>query len=211
MLNFFISKIHIFYDVIIILICANTVRFSLIVTDQRWAKSFHNLIIYNLLPIITFVITKIISNNIALSLGMVGALSIVRFRNPVKNSLELVFYFYLITLGIAGSVSIQWGILLSVVCFFVIIISWKLLKINLLSRTLNLSFDEGLNKFFLEIELNKPDENLEKNKFLANFNYNYKESSFIYHFISNSSNDLEEIKDNLKNTPGLKCINFISA
>ena len=210
MLNFLISKIYIFYDVIIILICANIVRFALIITEQRWAKSFHNLIIYNLLPIITFVITKIISNNIALSLGMVGALSIVRFRNPVKNSLELVFYFYLITLGIAGSVSKQWGILLSVVCFLVIIISWKLLKINLLSRTLNLSFDEGLKKFFLEIELNRPEENLEKNKFLANFNYNYDKSSFVYHFVSSRSSDLEEIKNNLKNTPSLKCINFIS-
>ena len=49
----------------------------------------------SLLPAITFVITKVIAGNIALSLGMIGALSIVRFRNPVKSSLELTIYFLL--------------------------------------------------------------------------------------------------------------------
>ena len=60
------------------------------------------------LPLITFVITKVISNNIALSLGMVGALSIL-VRNPVKNSLELVILFALITIGISNSVNLKWG------------------------------------------------------------------------------------------------------
>ena len=36
---------------------------------------------------------------------MVGALSIVRFRTPVKNPAELVIYFVLITLGIVVNVS----------------------------------------------------------------------------------------------------------
>ena len=47
---------------------------------------------------------KTISGNIALSLGMIGALSIVRFRHPVKSALELIIYFDLITIGIATSV-----------------------------------------------------------------------------------------------------------
>ena len=53
---------------------------------STWSNNFQYTLICLLLPIITFVVTKVISNNIALSLGMVGALSIVRFRNPVKNS-----------------------------------------------------------------------------------------------------------------------------
>ena len=52
-----------------------------------------------------------ISGNIALSLGMVGALSIVRFRNPVRSPLELSVYFGAITMGIAASVSLKWLIL----------------------------------------------------------------------------------------------------
>ena len=35
---------------------------------------------------------------------MIGALSIVRFRHPVKSALELIMYFDLITIGIATSV-----------------------------------------------------------------------------------------------------------
>ena len=57
------------------------------------------------LPIIAFIITRVISGNIALSLGLVGALSIVRFRNPVRSPLELSVYFGAITMGIAGAVS----------------------------------------------------------------------------------------------------------
>ena len=41
-------------------------------------------ITFLLLPATTYVITKVIANNLALSLGMIGALSIVRFRNPEK-------------------------------------------------------------------------------------------------------------------------------
>ena len=37
-----------------------------------------------ILPAVALVITTVISKNIVLSLGMIGALSIVRFRNPVK-------------------------------------------------------------------------------------------------------------------------------
>ena len=44
---------------------------------------------------------------------MVGALSIVRFRNPVRSPLELAIYFLMITLGIAISVDITWGYLLT--------------------------------------------------------------------------------------------------
>ena len=69
------------------------IRQLLIYVDQIWAKTFHHSLTLILLPVVTFIITKAISGNIALSLGMIGALSIVRFRNPVKNPFELVIFF----------------------------------------------------------------------------------------------------------------------
>ena len=83
-----------------------------ILMSQNFAKNIHQLIVFALLPTVGFVITSVISDNIALSLGMVGALSIVRFRTPVKNPSELVVYFYLITLGIVVNVNPSTGILL---------------------------------------------------------------------------------------------------
>ena len=55
---------------------------SLILIGQNWVRNLHLLITYLLLPLVAYVITNVISNNLALSLGMIGALSIVRFRNP---------------------------------------------------------------------------------------------------------------------------------
>ena len=95
-------------------------RFSLILTGQVWAKSHAQTVAFLILPIITYVITKTIAGNIALSLGMIGALSIVRFRHPVKSALELIMYFALITIGIATSVRTKWAIQL-VICIVIVI------------------------------------------------------------------------------------------
>jgi uncharacterized membrane protein YhiD involved in acid resistance len=54
--------------------------------------------------VLTFII-MIIKGNLVLSLGMVGALSIVRFRTPVKDPMDLVFIFWAIAVGIANGVS----------------------------------------------------------------------------------------------------------
>ena len=53
------------------------ISFSLIKSGQIWAKSFSNVTTYCILPLIGLVITNVISGNIALSLGMVGALSVI--------------------------------------------------------------------------------------------------------------------------------------
>ena len=54
-----------------------------------------------IMTMLVAVIIVTISTNITLSLGMVGALSIVRYRTAVKNPLDLMFLFWSITSGIA--------------------------------------------------------------------------------------------------------------
>jgi uncharacterized membrane protein YhiD involved in acid resistance len=62
---------------------------------------------YNLaytIPLITLTIILVISvvkSSLALSLGLVGALSIVRFRTPVKETEELAYLFIAVGIGIA--------------------------------------------------------------------------------------------------------------
>ncbi|MBE5949970.1 MAG: DUF4956 domain-containing protein [Lachnospiraceae bacterium] len=53
------------------------------------------------MTILVAVIIVTISSNITLSLGMVGALSIVRYRTAVKSPMDLMFLFWAITTGIA--------------------------------------------------------------------------------------------------------------
>ncbi len=88
-------------------------RMLLQIVGQTWVKTIAHTSTLLLLPILTYVITSVISGNIALSLGMVGALSIVRFRNPVRSPLELSVYFGAITLGITAAVNFKWLLLLA--------------------------------------------------------------------------------------------------
>jgi hypothetical protein len=108
-------------------------RFLLESLGQNWIKTIAHTSTIMLLPILTYVITSVISGNIALSLGMVGALSIVRFRNPVRSPLELAVYFGSITVGITAAVSLTWLLLLmgsiSVVCILLISINFLMKKI----------------------------------------------------------------------------------
>lgn len=52
------------------------------------------------MTILTCMVTLAISTNIVISLGMVGALSIVRYRTAIKDPMDLLYIFWAITTGI---------------------------------------------------------------------------------------------------------------
>ena len=108
----FSQQIDKILPVLLLILFSLLIRLVLQGCGQRWIMTTAHTSTLVLLPLITYVITNVISGNIALSLGMVGALSIVRFRNPVRSPLELSVYFGAITMGIAASVSIMWLIFL---------------------------------------------------------------------------------------------------
>lgn len=56
------------------------------------------------LTVLTTMVMTVIGNNIALSLGMVGALSIIRFRTSIKDSRDTVYIFWTIIIGICCGV-----------------------------------------------------------------------------------------------------------
>ena len=90
-----------------------------------WLRNSLNLYVGGMLPVLGLVITVVIGSNIALSLGMIGALSIIRFRTPVRSSYELTIYFLLLTIGIAAKVHLGVSITLTIVgCLFLPIISY---------------------------------------------------------------------------------------
>ena len=91
--------------------------------SYKWLRNNFNLYVGITLPIIGLVITTVIGSNIALSIGMLGALSIVRFRTPIRTPYELVHYFSLLTIGISAkvdlSITVVLIILLSILPFLV--------------------------------------------------------------------------------------------
>lgn len=54
------------------------------------------------MTVLTAMVTLAISTNIVISLGMVGALSIVRFRTAIKDPMDLLYLFWAITTGITS-------------------------------------------------------------------------------------------------------------
>lgn len=74
------------------------------------------------LALITAIVILTVQSNIVISLGMVGALSIVRFRTAIKDPMDLVFLFWSISVGISCGASmleiaIIGSILLTIIIF----------------------------------------------------------------------------------------------
>ncbi len=67
-----------------------------------YSKKFNASLV--VLTVLTGTVMTVIGNNIALSLGMVGALSIVRFRTAIKDSRDTVYIFWTIIVGICCGV-----------------------------------------------------------------------------------------------------------
>ena len=171
---------------------------TLLIIRQNWVNTVHYLMTFLLLPPITFIITKVISNNLALSLGMIGALSIVRFRNPVKNPFELVIFFGLITLGISFGVNSKYGLLLFLiiegVLIFSKIIEFSAKKFNFLNLfKYSFSVNDGVLKNFVQVESISKIEYLDNNPDLIYFSTNNKDS-FIYKISANDKIRIEDIR-----------------
>ena len=87
-----------------------------------------------ILSAVVFLVIVIVKSSLALSLGLVGALSIVRFRTPIKEPEELVYLFLAIAIGLgcaAGQTLITAIITLSILLMIYIWLSnRKMQKIN---------------------------------------------------------------------------------
>ena len=114
-----------------------------------------------LVAIVTAIVIMTISSNIILSLGMVGALSIVRFRTAIKDSMDIVFMFWAIAIGIAnGAGYFKISIVGSLVVGFALILFSKY-KSSHSPYLLILDFDssdsviikEKLKEFFGEVNI----------------------------------------------------------
>lgn len=194
----------------IVILLGLFLRIILASCKQLWVTTFHQTMTFMMLPVTTYIITKVISGNIALSLGMVGALSIVRFRNPVKNPFELVIFFSLITIGIGMAIKIKYGIALS---FFVVstIISCQYLELLFKKFGLSIfsiSFDEGNNLNILEICCDEKIEQLEKSNFLNNIVIDKNKNLILYRLASNNKSEIKKIYEEFKENKKVTTIDF---
>jgi hypothetical protein len=72
-------------------------------------------------PIVTLVMLYI-RGDLVLSLGLVGSLSIIRFRTVIKDTRDMVFLFWVIAIGL-GAGTYNWGVVLISTLFIMIIVA----------------------------------------------------------------------------------------
>ncbi len=178
-------------------------RILLQIMGQSWIKTIAHTATLVLLPLIVYVITNLISGNIALSLGMVGALSIVRFRNPVRSPLELSVYFGAITVGIAAAVDLKWlAFLVGSVSFVAI----TLYVINLITSRMGnpffiTSFAEGNSLSTLKVVSTQSLEELNKSKLLIS--KSSTENEYVYVLASSNFDSLKQLDVDLYKLVGI--------
>ena len=159
-----------------------------------------------LLSNITFLVILIVKSSLALSLGLVGALSVIRFRTPVKEPEDLAFLFFAIAIGI-GYVAMQ-IFSTSIIFLILIVIIWFFLSkrdktngknFNLIIET-NLEkneeyFDQIL-KILKEYSLDAEIVKIEKSESFVNLFYkvSFEQIADLKNMISNLEKEFKGIK-----------------
>ncbi len=153
------------------------------------------------LAIITTLVITVIKFSLALSLGLVGALSIVRFRAAIKEPEELVYLFFVIAIGLANGAN---QFLLSILATIIIIIFLSIRNIyqnknknsyefnsdaNILSINILDNNKKDIDSIIKEIKnnfkyLKLKSANIEKNKSIYVFWYDIEEKK-SEEFLSN--------------------------
>ena len=97
------------------------------------------------MTVLTAMVTLAISTNIVISLGMVGALSIVRFRTAVKDPLDLLYLFWAITSGIASGANMYLLVLIAavVMVFIIVLFNKHQLKGRIYIAVIHYTTDEA--------------------------------------------------------------------
>ncbi len=182
------------YIVLFLTFSGLIIRTCLVIVGQTWSKTYHYLGTYILLPNIAYVVTTVIANNIALSLGMIGALSIVRFRHPVRSHFELTMFFALITLGIAAGVNIKFAILLLsiiiVTIFGIEIIQKVAEKFGL--NLYQLSFSEGISNYIVELSSSEKIDEIDSNDNLINSFFSKSDKQWEYKLVFKSKKEMDD-------------------
>jgi hypothetical protein len=156
-----------------------------------------------LISVTVMLVISIVKSSLALSLGLVGALSIVRFRTAIKEPEELVYFFVAIALGLGMGANQRLVTLTGaiVIILYIVIQNMNTVKnvvqqnlIVTISNTSDIGLDENkilelLNKYSRKIDLRRLDAVNNSTEISLNIEFNDFES------IIKAKNDLKSIGD----------------
>ncbi len=158
MINYFNIELikEVIFEVAIAIACGSIINIIYRKTYKGVAlsKNFANTLTG--LTIISYFIIKCVANNTLVSLGMVGALSIVRFRNSVKDSIDIMYAFWAIAQGIlVGAQEYFLAITLNLIMVIVLMVIFKLNNQKSKKMILVVRYNDKMNLEIFEEKLKK--------------------------------------------------------
>lgn len=160
-----------------------------------------------ILPFLTMIVCLIISvvkSSLALSLGLVGALSIVRFRTPIKEPEELVYLFMAIAIGLG--LGADQTLLTVIATFFILVVvsilRWKFFHAQSKTLFLSASWEGGelTPESFSQLILKKSDccdirrLQVERGSSQASFLVSYDDSESLFRSIEQLQEQYPDVR-----------------
>ncbi len=99
-----ISLRDVVFNLIVALFCGTIISLLYRYTYKGLNYSASFAVSMIMLTMITSIVIMVIGNNLARAFGMVGAMSIIRFRTAVKDATDIMFIFFALTIGLAAGV-----------------------------------------------------------------------------------------------------------
>ena len=132
--NIEIDFINFIYAILLSFVLATVIKLTYMKVSRSLNDKEHFSEIFVPLAIITTLVITVVKFSLALSLGLVGALSIVRFRAAIKEPEELVYLFFVISIGLSNGAN---QFLMSIIATFITVTILYLRKIYINKNNVN--------------------------------------------------------------------------
>lgn len=149
---FEISPIDALINLCFALLCGIIVAIAYRSTYRGVNYSANNVIAMIMLAMITALVIVVIGSNLARAFGLVGAMSIVRFRTAVKDTQDIMFIFFALAAGLACGSGLYLVALTGTI--FIAIVSWLAVQIQ--------SENPRKREYLLQVYVNTSNQNLEE-------------------------------------------------
>ncbi len=194
-------------NLLVALICGlmMSIVYRLTYRGPSYSVTFVNSLV--LLSIIAAIVIMVIGNNIARAFGLVGAMSIIRFRTAIRDTMDLVFIFLALALGMACGVGLN-----------IVAVTGTLLAGLVVIALTFTNFGAPRKRHFLLQIIHHSSEQNDVTKPLSRYCSSMKLVSLKnigledltesnYHITLKSTKKTEEMVRNLRETPGVQQVN----
>lgn len=167
-----------------------------------------------LVGVTTFIIISIVKSSLALSLGLVGALSIIRFRTAIKEPEELAYFFIAIAIGLGfGANQLLPTLIGAVILFLIIYLSGRGATKNMVNQNLllNLTQTEDTDRNVIQATITEIITQNSSRTELMRMNINENNLDYNFLVVLKDINSVNEISNALTNLDPKMSISFIDS